>query len=119
MSMTDGILTLSFVHQTKKSKQIKEHRKKPLIHNAVISTGLCISGGYAINSLLNKPTETFINNFKNANKNLSDLEKYVEGIKIAKPAMILGGIYYIIIPLISTFVADRTGKNSVIIKHLD
>ena len=49
--------------------------------------------------------------FKEVNKNLPELEKYVQGIQIAKPALILGGIYYIIIPVISTFFADRTGKS--------
>ena len=58
-------------------------------------------------------------NFKKANKNLPDLEKYLDGIKIAKPAIILGGIYYIIIPLISTFIADRTVKSTGIVKHFD
>ena len=42
------------------------------------------------------------------NKNLPELEKYIEGIKIAKPVLILGAIYYMFIPVISTFLADRT-----------
>lgn len=108
MSFTDILLTASFVHQTNKISNIKNERKKPLKHNAIISTGLCITGGYAVNKLLDKPTEKFIQNFKEVNKNLPELEKYVEGVKIAKPALILGGIYYIIIPIIATFLADRT-----------
>ena len=35
----------------------------------------------------------------------------VEGIKIAKPILIAGLVYYIAIPLISTFLADRVKKN--------
>ena len=109
MSLTDSFLTVAFVHQVKKDKRIEKTRKKPLIHNSIISTGLCIGGGYAINRALKTPTERFIENFKKANKDLPELEKYVEGIKIAKPALILGIIYYIFIPIISTFLADRTG----------
>lgn len=107
-SLTDILLTLSFVHQTSKSKMIEERRKKPLIYNSIISTGLCLTGGYAINSATEKSTKKFITKFREANKNLPELEKYIEGIKIAKPALILGIIYYIFIPVISTFLADRT-----------
>ena len=114
MSFTDVLLTASFIQQTKKSKKIKENRKKPLMHNATISTGLCITGGYGINKLWDKPTEKFIAKFKEINKNLPELEKYVEGVKIAKPALILGGIYYIVIPIISTFMADRTSADKSI-----
>ena len=111
ISMTDVLLTGTFIHQTNKSKKIDEDRKKSLIYNAGISTGLSIAGGYALNRILKKPGEKFIENFKKANKNLPDLEKYIEGIKVAKTVLILGGIYYIIIPLLSTFFADRVGKN--------
>ena len=107
MSLTDIILTLSFVRQTEKNKKIKQENKKPLIYNSVISTALCLTGGYAINSATNSHTEKFIKNFKEVNRNLPELEKYVEGIKIAKPVLILGIVYYVFIPIISTFFAER------------
>ncbi len=110
ISLTDVIATAAFVQQTAKSKKIEENRKKPLIYNSIISTGLCLAGGYALNGALNKPTEKFIKKFKEANKNDPKLEKYLEGIKIAKPVLILGGIYYIVIPVISTFFADRAAE---------
>ena len=86
------------------SIQIKE---KPLNYNAAFSTGLSIISGYIADKLLEKPTEKFIANFKKANQGMPNLEKQVEGIKIAKPILLVGGIYYIIIPFISTFLADR------------
>ncbi len=107
-SLTDTLLTLAFVQQTVKSKKIEQKRKKPLIYNSLISTGLCIGGGYAINSATKKSTEKFIDKFKIVNRGLPEIEKYIEGIKIAKPALLIGGIYYILIPVISTFLADRT-----------
>ena len=110
MNMTDVVLTASFINRTAKSKKIENDRKKALIYNSAISTGLSISGGYAIHHYTRKPTEKFIKKFKEANKNSPLLEKYIEGIKIAKPALILGGIYYIFIPIISTFLADRADK---------
>lgn len=112
ISMTDILATLSFVRQTSKNKKIEEHRKKPLIYNSLISTGLCLTGGYAINNALNKPTEKFIEKFSKINQNDPKLEKYKEGIKIAKPVLILGGIYYILIPIIATFLADRTDSTT-------
>ncbi len=110
ISLTDVLATGAFIGQTAKNKGIKEERKKALMYNAGISTGLCISGGYAINSMTKKSTDRFIRNFKKANKNSPKLDKYIEGIKIAKPALILSGLYYIVIPFISTFIADRFDK---------
>ena len=112
MSMTDALLTLTFVRQTAKSKSIKQERKKPLINNSIISTALCIIGGYGLNGITQKQTDSFIEKFKAANKDLPNLEKYVQGIKIAKPVLLLAGIYYIAIPLIATFFAERTGKSN-------
>lgn len=113
ISLTDAAATTAFIAQTARSRKIEQSRKKALMYNAAISTGLCIAGGYAINGLLEKPTEKFIKNFAQANKNSPKLGKYIEGIKVAKPALILGGIYYIIIPLISTFLADRFDRKNI------
>ena len=111
MALTDTITTATFIEQTKRNKKIEEKKKPMLIHNAAISTALSIVSGYTVDKLLDKPTEKFIEKLKEANKNSPKLDKYVEGVKIAKPILILGGIYYIIIPIISTFLADRMEKN--------
>lgn len=111
MCLTDTLATGAFIFQTSKSKKIGENRKKALMYNAGISTGLCIAGSYALDKALEKPANKFIENFKKANKNSPKLDKYIEGIRIAKPALILGSIYYIAIPFISTFLADRFDKN--------
>lgn len=110
MSLTDIMATGAFVAQVDSNKKIEKDRKKALMYNAEISTGLSIAGGYALNRLLKKPTEKFIENFKKANKNSAELETYIKGIRVVKPALILGGIYYTIIPLISTFASDKFSK---------
>lgn len=107
MALTDTLATAAFINQTAKSKKIEEDRKKALMYNAGISTALSVAGGYVLDRITKNPTEKFINNFKIANKNNPKLDKWVEGIRVAKPALILGGIYYIAIPVISTFLADR------------
>ena len=107
MSLTDILLTAGFVIQINKNKKMAKERKKVLSNNVIISTGLSLTAGYAINHLLKNPTEKFIQNFEKANKNNPDLDKYIKGIKVAKPALILSGIYYIIIPILSTFFAER------------
>lgn len=109
-AMTDTIATLVFIHQANKSKKIENNRKKTLIYNAGISTGLSIAGGYTIDKLLDKPTEKFIEKFKKFNSGDINLAKQIQGIKIAKPFLILGTIYYIFIPLISTFLAEKAEK---------
>ena len=107
------LIIMSLYQYSVDSKKIEQTRKKALMYNAAISTGFCIAGGYAINGAIEKPAEKFIRNFSKANKNSPKLEKYIEGIKVVRPALILGGLYYIVIPLISTFLADRfDGQNS-------
>ena len=110
MNLTDTLATATFIATTNKNKNISENRKKPLIYNAAISTGLSIVGGYTLDKGLEKPTEKFIRKFVEANKNSPNLHKYIEGIHIAKAALLLGGIYYVIIPVISTFISDRLDK---------
>ena len=106
-AITDALTTLTFVYQIDKNKKIKEERKIPLEYNAGISTALCIAAGYVTDKLLDRPTDKFIQKFRIQNICEKNLEKQIQGIKIAKPVLILGTIYYILIPLISTFIADR------------
>ena len=106
----DILSTVAFIHQSNRSKKIKEDRKRVLNYNAGISTGLSIGASYIVDSLLNKPTEKFVNKFSEVNKHNPKLAKYVEGIRIAKPTLIMGSIYYLAIPLISTFWAERIHK---------
>ena len=108
---TDIINTAAFIDIIERSDKVEEKRKKALIYNAGISTLLSIISGYIFDKLLDKPAEKFIENFKKANKGLPNLEKQVEGFKIAKPILIIGGIYYMIIPFISTFLADVSDHN--------
>lgn len=110
IAATDTLTTGTFIYQTQKSQKIKEERKNALCYNAGISTALSIISSYFVDKLTDKSMEKFITKFKEANKNDPKLAKYTEGIKIAKPILIIGGIYYILIPIISTFLADRAAK---------
>lgn len=112
-AITDALTTLTFIHQVKNNKKIEENRKKTLEYNAGISTGLCIGAGYITDRLLNKPTEKLIKKYREMNKFNKNLEKQIQGIKIAKPVLILGTIYYILIPIISTFLAEYCGATHV------
>lgn len=110
VAATDTLATATFVHQTSRSKKLEEKDKKPLIYNSIISTALSIFSTYTIDKMTEKQTENFIEKYKQINKNDRNLSKQVEGIKIAKPILIAGCIYYIIIPIVSTFMADRIKK---------
>lgn len=107
---TDILLTSSFAVQTSKSKKIKENRKKALIYNNVISTFITLSMGYGIDKLIKGKTEKFVNKFKELNIKDPKIDKYVEGINILRPAIIFAGIYYGILPLFSTFMAEKVDK---------
>jgi len=106
-SGSDVLATGLFINYTAKNKNIKEDRKKALMCNAGIATGLTVIGGYITSALLKKPSEFFIKKFKEANKNLPQLDKCIEGFKNARAAMILGGMYYIITPILATFLAEK------------
>ncbi|MCR4881671.1 MAG: hypothetical protein K6A44_06955 [bacterium] len=111
-SANDILATALFAKFTASNKKIKEERKKTLIMNSAIMTAFTVVGGYAVNALLKRPTEIFIEKFKAANAASPKLDKYVEGIKIAKPALILGVLYYMIAPVASTMLAEVFTKNS-------
>lgn len=107
---TDILLTSSFAFLTNKSSQIKEERKKALIYNNVISTGITLTGGYAVDRVIKKHTQTFIEKFSKLNKNDPKLHKYIEGINIVRPALIFAAIYYGFLPMISTYLAEKIDK---------
>ena len=111
IAATDIVNTAAFIDSIERGDAVEENRKKALIYNAGISTLLSIISGYIFDKLLDKPAEKFIENFKKANKGLPNLEKQIEGFKIAKPILIVGGIYYMVIPFISTFLADIADHN--------
>lgn len=106
-ALKDALTTGVFVAGLGRSKKIEEDRKNPLIYNSIIATTLSIISGYVIDSATKKSADRFIRNFTEANKLDPNLKKYIDGFRIAKPVIILGITYYLIIPLLSTFFADR------------
>ena len=107
---TDILLTGAFVHQTAKSKKIKENRKKALIYNNIISTVITLLGGYAVDNFVKTNTDKFVKKFAEINKNDSKLHKYIEGLNIIRPIAIFAGIYYGILPMFSTYFAEKIDK---------
>ncbi len=111
-ALTDTVATGAFIHQAKRNDKIPTDRKNTLIYNSAFATILSVISGYGVDKLLEKPTTKFIEKFENTNKGQKNLQKQVLGIKIVKPILILGTIYYGIIPFISTFLAEKTSKGT-------
>jgi hypothetical protein len=107
---TDLLLTGSFAYQTSKSENIKENRKKALIYNNFIATGITLGGGYTIDRIIKNKTEKFVDKFKTLNAADPKLHKYIEGIHILRPALIFAAIYYGILPIFSTYTAEKVDK---------
>lgn len=107
MAVTDTLTTLTLCHQVNANKKIDDDRKKILNNNSLLSTSLGILSGYAVDKVTEKPTEKFIKTFSKINKADPKLSKYVEGIKIVKPTLLYAGVYYTVIPMVSTFFAER------------
>jgi hypothetical protein len=112
MALTDSLTTLTLMERVNSNKKIEPERKKILNYNSALSTSLGILSGYVADKALDKPAEKFIKKFSEVNKFDPKLSKYVEGLKIVKPTLIYGGIYYGMIPLASTFFAERLAKNN-------
>ena len=108
---TDTLLTASFVHQISTSKKIDEERKKPLIVNNVLATLITIIGGCSIDSFIKQNTKNFISKFRELNKNDKNLNKYIEGINIIRPTLIFAVIYYGLLPMLTTYIADKTDSS--------
>lgn len=107
---TDLLLTGSFAYQTSKSDKIKENRKKALIYNNFIATAITLGGGYTVDRIIKNKTEKFVDKFKTLNAADPKLHKYIEGIHILRPALIFAAIYYGILPMFSTYTAEKVDK---------
>lgn len=112
LNLKDILATVCFAAATLLNPKIKKENKSALIYNTSISTGLTIGGGYAVNKLLDKPFKKFTEKFIAANKDDKNLYKYLNGVKIVKPIAILSLIYYVFIPMVSTFWADKIVKKT-------
>ncbi len=108
----DALTTSVFVAGLSKSKKVEADRKEPLIYNSIIGTVLSILSGYFMDSVTQKPADKFIQKLRTANKNDPHLEKYINGFKIAKPVMILGIMYYAVIPFVSTFFGEKISNKA-------
>ena len=107
---TDILLTSSNAVLIKNNKKIKENRKNPLIWNYVISTAATLGGGYFVDRVIKNNTQNFVDKFAKLNKSDPKLAKYIEGINILRPAIIFAGIYYMLLPVISTYLAEKIDK---------
>ncbi len=107
---TDVLLTSAFAYQTNKTSKIEENRKRVLILNNTIPTVITLVGGYGIDRAIKERTSKFIEKFSKINANDPKLHKYIEGINIVRPAIIFAGIYYGILPLFSTYIAEKIDK---------
>ncbi len=114
--LTDGILTGSFIINTKKNKKIKPERKNNLIYNALISTGLSILAGFSLDKIVQKQGKGLLERFVEANKNNPKLDKYIQGINILRPAIIFAFVYYGLFPLISGYLAQKISNKEEIKK---
>lgn len=105
-ALKDVFATASFVALANKNEKIKDEQKPFLIKNSVISTALSLISSYTIDKLTEKQAEKIVEKIKIQNANDPKLAKYLEGFKIVKPIVILAVVYYTIIPVLSTFLAQ-------------
>lgn len=107
---TDILLTGSSVYRVNHSKDIKENRKRALNYNNIISTAVTLFGGYGVDRVIKGKTGKFIDKFMAANAGNPKLARYIEGMNILRPALIFAAIYYGILPIFSTYMAEKIDK---------
>lgn len=107
---TDLLITGSFVASTQKSKKIEKEHKKPLILNHLISMGTFLACAYSADNFVQKQSKKVVDKFKEVNKNDIKLSKYVDGINIARSTFTFAIVYYAILPIFSTFLAEKIDK---------
>lgn len=112
LNLKDVYATACFSAITALNPKMKKENKNTLIYNSAISTALTIGGSYVADRALEKPVKKFTENFVKANKNDPNLYKYLNGIKVLKPIVILSSLYYVGIPMLSTFWAGKFAKNN-------
>lgn len=107
----DIFATGVFAGFIKINKTIDQKDKTNLIANTAVSTACSILGAMALDKIFEKPLAKLSNQFKIANKNDANLEKYLNGARILKSAIVLGTIYYGIIPIIATYTGSKIANN--------
>jgi len=107
MNIKDIFATGCFVAATYLNPKIDKKDKKPLASNIAISTAFTITGGYIAKKMLDKPIDSFIEKLKKANPDNPKINKYINGIKVLEPILILSSIYYLISPVFSTYIAGK------------
>ena len=116
-AIKDALTTTVFSLTVLGNKNIRDDRQGPLIYNNVLATALSIASAYTIDAMTDGFKDKFIKKFAEVNKNDPYLKKYIDGINIAKPILIMAIIYYSFIPFLSTYLAERIDKKAPIKKH--
>ena len=79
--------------------------------NKIFSSTASILLGCKLDDIVQKGTKDIIEKFSSANKNNPKLSKYISGINVLRPTLIFAMVYYGILPIASTFVADKMTAN--------
>lgn len=112
MYLKDALATLVFAGFVKANKTIDQKDKGNLIANTAVSTALCTLGSVGINQALKTPLAKLEKQFRMANVGDILVEKYINGAKVIKNALILSVLYYGILPMISTYIGSRISNNN-------
>ena len=111
MFLSDIILTSAFVRKTSKNNNIEEKRKKPLILNSILSTAFSMISTLTVDKLIDNKYQEFVQKFIKENTKDTKLNKYLEGLDVIKTTLIISSMYYIVIPVISTFLSGKISKS--------
>ena len=107
-----GSATLSgaYVVKTLTNDKLDERKRKTLAINQSAVFGVSTIMAYTFDKALGKWTNNLIDKFKKVNAGNPKLDKYVNGIKIAKTTIIIDMVYRFIAPVAVTPVANYFGN---------
>lgn len=103
-------LSGAYVVKTLRNDKLDERKRKTLAINQAAVFGVSTVMAYTFDKALGKWTNNLIDKFKKINAGNPHLDKYVNGIKIAKTTIIIDMVYRFIAPVAVTPVANHFGN---------
>lgn len=104
------VTTATYAGGTLTNKNLEKKPARTLALNQVLVTALSTVGAYTINDWMGNITKNMSYKFRDANMNHPNLERRVQGFKIAQKLLTFSLMYRYVAPVLVTPVASKIGK---------
>lgn len=109
--LASTLLSGFYIKKTLENDKLEPNKRRTLAINQGITWGISTIMAYTFDGLATKTINAFTNKFKDLNKGAEKLQKYENGIKIAKSTIIMSVVYRFIAPVVVTPIANKIGNS--------